>query len=226
MKARLEEKNQAIELRKQGLSYSEIQKIIPVSKGLLSNWFNNLTLSPDQEKSLHSNLIDRSGRGRINSILVNRRAKLNREIVAFEDAKKIFVDMKSDPTFLIGVTLYWAEGSKKFDFFQFINSDPDMVVFMYSWIQKYLKIDRERIKCRIFTNKVIGYDNIELFWASKLAIQQHILRKTVYKSTRYSHRKNPDYKGCMRLSINSVYIQRLMRAWQKLLIQYYSVMRP
>jgi len=38
MKARLEDKKLAIELRKNGLSYKEIQQKVLVSKSLLSGW--------------------------------------------------------------------------------------------------------------------------------------------------------------------------------------------
>jgi len=226
MNARLIEKNQAIELRKQGLTYSEIQKFIPVTKGMLSFWLKDLILSDEEKDKLYSRTSDRRSSGRSKSISTNRNKRLNREIVAFEDAKKLFVEMQSDPKFLIGIALYWAEGAKKHNVFQFVNSDPDMVVFMFNWIQKYLKIDQIKIKCRLFIHKVSGYENIELFWAGKLGLQTSIFQQTIYKSTGYSVKKNPDYRGCMRLCITNVYVFRLMKAWQKLLIQYHGDMRP
>src|SRR2546427_8330426 len=41
-------------LRTLGLSYNEIAKVIPVSKGTLSGWCRDLELSPDQRDRLRS----------------------------------------------------------------------------------------------------------------------------------------------------------------------------
>jgi hypothetical protein len=226
MTARLIDKNQAIELRKQGLTYSEIQKSIPVTKGVLSYWFKGVTFSNEEQAKLHSHVSDRRSSGRSKSISTNRNKRLNREIVAFEDAKKFFAEMQSDPSFLIGIALYWAEGAKKHNAFQFVNSDPDMIVFMFNWIQKYLKINQESIKLRLFIHKIPGYENIEVFWAGKLGLQTNVFQKTIYNQTGDYLNKNSDYKGCVRLYITNVYVFRLMKAWQKLLIQYHGDMRP
>jgi hypothetical protein len=222
MIARLMDKNQAIELRKQGMTYSEIAKIVPVSKGLLSYWFNDLILTTEEKERIASKMVGTRGAGILKSSATNRQKRLGREIVAFEDAKRIFADNMKDQRFLIGIALYWAEGAKKHSVFQFVNSDPDMVIFMHNWVQKYLKIEKARIKCRLFIHKVPGYENIELFWAGKLGLEPSLFMKTIYKPTKHTVKKNPDYKGCMRLSIANVYVFRLMRAWQKLLIQYYG----
>jgi len=225
MVARLIDKNQAIELRKRGMTYSEIIKIVPVTKGLLSYWFKDLVLTKEEKEKIALNMIGSRGAGILKSSATNKQKRLSREIVAFEDAKKIFAENREDHRFLIGIALYWAEGAKKHDVFQFVNSDQDMVCFMHKWIQKYLKVEKEKIRLRLFIHKVPGYENIELSWAGKLGLEPSIFMKTIYKPTKHLVRKNPDYKGCMRLSIANVYIFRLMKAWQKLLIQYYGDMR-
>jgi hypothetical protein len=101
-----------------------------------------------------------------------------------------------------------------------------MVVFMFNWIKKYLKINQDSVKCRLFIHKVPEYENVEVFWAGKLGLQTNVFQKTIYKPTGDYLKKNPDYKGCMRLCITNVYVFRLMKAWQKLLIQYHGDMRP
>ena len=222
MVARLIDKNKAIELRKQGMTYSEIVQIVPVSRGLLSYWFKDLNLSMEEKEAIALRLVDKRGKGILKSVATNRQLRLKREIVAFEDAKKLFTDMHLDHKFLIGIALYWAEGAKKHNIFQFVNSDSDMIVFMYQWIQKYLSVDKSKIKCRLFVHKFPGYEDLEIFWAGKLGIETSLFQKTIYKPTKHNIKKNPDYKGCIRLCITNVYVFRLMRAWQKLLIQYYG----
>jgi hypothetical protein len=222
MKARPEDKKKAIELRKRGFSYKEIQQHVKVSKSLLSGWFEFLELTPDEENFLESRMADRQNKGRIASMLSNRNRRINREIVAFENAKKIFEENKDQWVFLLGVSLYWAEGSKRTSCFQFINSDPDMVLCMFKWIQKFLKIEKKDIRCRLFIHKVPGYENVEQFWAQNLGIEANSFEKTIYKPTLHSVKKNPAYRGCLRLEVGGIYELRLMKAWQKLLIQYYG----
>ena len=52
MKAKINERNQAILLRRQGLSYQEIRQKIPVSKSALSLWFRDVHLAKRQQQRL------------------------------------------------------------------------------------------------------------------------------------------------------------------------------
>jgi hypothetical protein len=221
MKARLEDKKRAIELRKKGLSYKEIQQQVNVSKSLLSGWFKYLDISEHELAFLKSRIKERQDKGRISSSISNRNRRISREVIVFEDAKRLFQEYRYDRLFLIGVSLYWAEGSKRTGEFQFINSDPQMVSFMYAWINKFMNIDKNLIKRRLFIHRIPGYENINLFWAQVLNIKPDSFEKTIYKPTQHSIKKNPNYKGCLRLSISGIYHLRLIKAWQKLLIQYY-----
>ena len=49
---KIKEKNQALKLRKQGLSYNEIREKIPVSKDTLSRWCRDIVLSPGHMEKL------------------------------------------------------------------------------------------------------------------------------------------------------------------------------
>lgn len=222
MKARLEDKYKAIALRKNGLSYKEIQQEIPVSKGLLSGWFKHLDLTQEEIKFLESRIIERQNTGRIQAALSNRKRRMERENLNFELAKEAFKEYKNDPIFIMGICLYWAEGAKKTNNFQFINSDKDMILFMYNWVQKYLKIGKENIKCRLFTHKVIGSENHLGFWSGLLNLEKSKFQKITFKPTKHKVKKNPDYKGCLRIELGKIDQLRTMKNWQKLLYENYG----
>lgn len=226
MKARLQDKYRAIELRKQGLSYAEIQKQIPVSKGLLSHWLSYLDLSTEEKRLLQQRLVARQSQGRIGTMIANRNKRIAREVEAFEEAKMTFQERMTDIPFIIGVTLYWAEGGKRSGFFQFVNSDPDMVAFMNTWIRKYLSFAAGKAKYRLYTHRIKGFEHMELFWAGKLGIDPAAFSKTVYKTTIHAAKKSPDYRGSLSIVVNSIHVLRLMKAWQKLVMQYHGTMRP
>src|SRR6185436_13313362 len=164
--------------------------------GLLSGWFKYLRLSPQETEKLRSLNNQRQFQGRIQASFSNRKRRMDREIVAVADAQDQFKIHVKDPLFIIGVSLYWAEGSKRTSEFNFINSDPEMVSFMYRWIQRFLGIESNMIKCRLFTHRVPGFEHGELFWANKLGREPLSFQKTIFKPTGHQIKKNPNYHGC------------------------------
>jgi len=222
MKSRLEEKYKAIELRKRGLSYKEIQKIVPASKSLLSGWFKYLSLTENELDFLKSRILERQNIGRINAALSNRNRRIEREVKNLELSRKSFEVYKNDPIFIIGVSLYWAEGSKRTGNFQFINSDGEMILFIYKWIQKYLQIDKTNIKCRLFTHKIQGYEQNIDYWSNILELDKNKFQKTIFKPTAHSVKKNPNYNGCLRIELGKIDHLRTMTNWRKLLYENYG----
>jgi hypothetical protein len=55
---------------------------------------------------------------------------------------------------------FTEEQSKRSDYLSFINSDPEMVICMYQWMQKYLKVDKKSIKIRLFMHSVFEKDEL------------------------------------------------------------------
>lgn len=202
MKSRLEEKNKAIELRKKGLSYKDIMKKISVSKSSLSGWFKFLELSQEEEKQLSLRAIENIGAGRKRAAVSNRKKRIEREYIAKLEAKKIFKEHENDSYFVLGIGLYWAEGSKRTSAFQFMNSDPRMILFMIYWVKKYLKIEKKNISLRIHTHEDFRHEKYEEFWSEITKIPLEQFQKTAYKpNTHGILKKNPKYKGCARLEI-------------------------
>jgi hypothetical protein len=222
MKARLEDKILAIKLRKQGLSYSEIQKIVKASKGQLSGWFKLLELSAEEEIFLRAKTKEKSDSARLKSMFTNRSLRLAREAEVVSDAKKLFHNNCEDQSFVMGIVLYWAEGAKRTSSFAFVNTDHEMIVFMSKWIEKYLKPNPNNIRYRLFTHKIFGHEDHEGYWCKKLGLEPHLLQKTIYKPTIHSVKKNPNYYGCFRIGINGIYYLRLMIALQKVLLLRYG----
>ena len=219
---KIELKQKAIDLRKNGFSYKEIMDEIPISKGTLSNWVSKLELTEDQEKRLNEKI--RIGReiSRFKASQTHRQKRIEREEQIFKIASKKFSELNEDSRFLVGISLYWAEGSKRTGEFQFMNSDPDMITFTYNWMQKYLEVSKTDIKLRLFTHKIEDYEDHVPFWANLLDVKVESFEKTIFKPTIHKVKKNPTYKGCLRLSVSSIAQLRMMKAWQKMLIAYYK----
>jgi len=221
MKLRVQEKQEAIRLRKLGHSYKEILKVVPVAKSSLSGWLHHLDLTDDELKNLQEKVKNGQDKGRIKASLINRNRRLERDRKIFIEAEQEFELNVADPFFLLGIGLYWAEGSKKSWSFQFINSDPQMIDLMTRWCIRFI-CPREKLKLRLYMHKVYSNENCEAFWSQITGIHINKFEKTIYKPTIHVVKRNPNYKGCLRITIPNISVLRKLLAWQKLLIEYYK----
>jgi len=229
-------KNMAILLRNSGLSYSEIIKEIKVPKSTLSYWLKNIPLDDRGRALLQSRLVEKQKRGRFSTSIALRARKVFKEKVAFDAAEKEFnVFCKEDKEnnysfFTTGIALYWSSGGKKGNHFQFVSSDPDMMLFMIKWVEKYVKVPKRDIRFRICIKEAYMAQNLDNFWSRTLLIPKESLKisiqKVIYSNINHISQskttKNPYYKGSCMMTISGVAILRKILAWQNLLIKYYK----
>ncbi len=221
MNSKSEDKNSAIKLRKKGFSYKEILERIPVAKSSLSLWLKDLPLTTQEKEYLKTRKDKNVSRGRIKSATQLRNNRMGREKIHIFEAKEIFKKYNNDHLFLVGISLYWAEGSKRSNSFEFINSDENMNIFMFWWIQEYLNIKKEQIQLRLYIHKPYAHENCEGYWAKQLKCDISQFSRTIYKPSGLLVKKRPNYKGCLRLSPRGgVKIFRYIRTWQECLIDY------
>src|SRR3989344_4176531 len=226
MNAKVREKEKAIELRRQGLSYKQIINKLKVAKGSLSLWFKDVKLTEDEERLLNQRTLKTKKTARKLAALTNIKRRIERDSVIEERSRNTFRQYLSDPSFSYGIVMYWAEGSKKHRQFQFVNSDPDALVLMLFWIEKYLEIDRCDVATSIYIHKVYQDENCEKYWSEILGIPQNLFKKTIFKPTKHLVKRNLEYKGCVRLSVGGVNNFVLVMTWQKLLKEYYYGLSP
>src|SRR3989338_5944404 len=102
MRSMVQERARAIALRKQGYSYSDILKEVPVSKSSISIWLQDLKLTDQEKKSLKNRRESNISLGRIRAGAVLRQNRLERERLLFLTAKEEFKTWADDPFFHVG----------------------------------------------------------------------------------------------------------------------------
>ena len=138
MKAR--QKQLAIKLRREGKTYSEIRKEISVTKSTLSVWLRNVGLAKRQIQRITQKRIDAAQRGARSRKLKRIAETLEIYLQTGKEVKKI----SDRELWLMGVMLYWAEGSKQHEGvspsakLQFSNSDQHMIMLFLKWLKKCL----------------------------------------------------------------------------------------
>lgn len=187
--ARIKDRHIALELRKQGKSYSQIKKILNISKGTLSYWLRDYPLSKEQIRKLRDwNAV------RIEKFRKTMRKKRNKRLkLTYSKQKARLIPLSERELFLSGLFLYLGEGTKGINRAIIIsNSDPQIIKFGLYWLVKILKIPKNKIKIFLHLYDDMNIKNEHKYWSAKLNMSLNNFRKPYIK---LSKRKNINHKG-------------------------------
>jgi hypothetical protein len=207
------EKQQAIKLRKNGRSYSQIGKYLNVPKSTLSYWFSNLKISQDAQ-----DLINIRSHKKSTAALIKRNKQQTflakeRAAVIREESKKEVVNLIKDPLFVSGISLYWAEGYKKGAYgskwksVDFANSDPEMISIMMKFFIKICGISINKIRAQVIAHENVNIDLAVKYWSklTKISPERFIKTSLPKKIISKNKRKNSNLThGTLHIRINDV----------------------
>ncbi|MEV8205136.1 hypothetical protein AB0P40_06985 [Streptomyces sp. NPDC079189] len=193
-------REKARELRRQGMTYDRIQVELGCSKSSISLRVRDLPKpEPHYTPTEHLALM--------NAGLVDLRASRDKERAETKRLARDAVGELSDrELFLVGVTLYWAEGAKdktysRRECLQFINSDPNVIKLYLCWLDlPGVTQDRMRMRMRVSIHESADIPGAERFWAEPAGIPTSALKKTTLKKHNpRTTRKNTteSYRGCL-----------------------------
>lgn len=220
-------KEEAIKLRKEGKTYSEILKEVSVAKSTLSEWFRDVGLSVPEFQRLTERKLAASRRGGE----AKRQQRIARMQAIREKSLKDIENISERELWLIGITLYWAEGTKEKDFhpgsgISFNNSDPRMIKVFMTWLIKACKIPKERIGCEIYIheNSKNGVEEARRHWSQVSGLPMSKFRKVYFKKNKIKkdYRKNtgPLYYGLLRVKVMaSSSLVRQIAGWTEAIIK-------
>jgi hypothetical protein len=157
---RREDRELARELRRQGKSFSEIRKVVPASKGTLSYWLKGIELTEEQKKNLPKSSTAGPKGGQKNKEKWEKRR---------QEVKDHYDPPLNDPRFMLGLALYWGEGSKySKSVVQFTNSDADMLLVFLKWTERYFCHTEVRVRVQHHSPKTD--DAVKQLWSERLGV--------------------------------------------------------
>lgn len=205
----INEKEKAIKLRKEGKTYSEILKEIPVAKSTLSEWFRDVKLSKPEFQRLTQKKLVAARRGGE----AKRKQRLERVKEIHNQALKDVTHISKRELWLIGIALYWAEGRKEKmerpgSQFAFSNSDPKMIKLFLYWLNNSCLINNREITFNIFIHKNFQKDisRIRKYWSEVTGYSVDKFNKVYYKKHKIkTNRKNVGnlYYGQIQVKVKS-----------------------
>jgi hypothetical protein len=177
--ARVQDKQKALVLRKEGKSYSEIKVLLGVSKSTLSGWLSDFPLSPDRIKELR----DHSPR-RIESFRNTMRIKRESRLEIIYNKVKTDIGKISNREALIGgMFLYWGEGGKTLNSTVALsNTDPSMLKFYIHWLS-LLGVSTKEIRVTLHIYADMESGETVSFWSKELGLPASSFTKPYIKKS-------------------------------------------
>ena len=147
-------KDSVIQLRARGMSYSEIQGVIPVPKSTLSAWLRKVEFPETHKSRLRKKRLEAG------FAAIEKRKKERRKEVSdiTRSATQDIGQITKRELWLSGLLLYWAcSPMRKINEYRagvrFSNSNPDLVKFFLKWLMEIGKIDRNDIVFDLFVSE-------------------------------------------------------------------------
>jgi len=215
-------KNIAIDMRKRGMSYSEIQNRIYVSKSTLSYWLKNLKLTEEQKKELDDKRLEAIKKGSKKKTLRKLRLIEEVKLSSAECIKKI----SKRELWLMGIVLYWRERLLKgnetdlYKGVRFTSSDPHLIKVFLKWLKDVGGIKNEEIGFDLFIrgdDKSL-VDKAVDFWSDVTDFQ---VKKFLHI---YTLPKNKTKMGLLRIRVkSSSMLARQIAGWVKGVIRVLKI---
>ncbi|MEI7709444.1 MAG: helix-turn-helix domain-containing protein [bacterium] len=170
---------QAFELRREGKTYREIQKLLGISRSTLCDWFKNEEWSKHIKKSNTYKNIEISV-VRLEKLHEGRRLMLEKKYKKVEeDAVKEFELYKNDPLFMAGLMVYAGEGDKSSrNLTRMSNSEFYLHLVFIRFSEKFLNIGRDKIKVWLLLYPDHNIEECTETWSKKLQISKNNFNKS------------------------------------------------
>lgn len=186
----------AIKLRKQGFSIKEISQKLEIAQSTASLWLRDISLSPKAEKRLEQRISQgqfASARNRKekSAILKEKYIKNGFELLDIYKGNK-------DHFKIFCALLYYCEGAKSGDYFQFTNSDPGLIKVFLRLLRESFSIDESKFRISLHLHSYHSNKKQIKFWSgiTNVAINQFI---KPYRKHNSGKRVKTNYQGCVNI---------------------------
>lgn len=221
MHPKQKEKELAIKLRKEGKTYSEILKVIPVAKSTLSLWLRDAKLSKRQIYVL----TEKRYAAQLKGGAARRRQRIESTKNIKTKARKEVGHLSERDLWLVGAALYWAEGTKEKQWstkgarMDFGNTDPKMIKLYLKWLFVCCKVPKEEIFFGIYIhdNHRHNLDKVVKHWSIHTGFPKSVFQYVYFQKHKpKTNRVNTGegYYGTLRVQVRrSSSLNRKVAGW-------------
>lgn len=216
---KIQEKKDAIVMRKNGASLKEISDALNVSKGSVSVWVRDVALNKKARQILKNKKIN--GQKKSSKALKERTKKREKE--AYDFAVKTinrlgYVNL--DEQLALLAVYYWCEGNKSpKDMVFFTNSDPNIIKAFLRLLRNSFELEENRFRVCIHLHDYHIHKRELLFWSktTNIPLSQFI---APYQKPHTGKQKREGYRGCAQIRYYDVSVARKLLALGKELTRH------
>ena len=217
-------KEQALVLRKRGMTYPEISRHLGqrVPKGTLSGWFKELKLTLKQKNKLDENIAKKLKLAQVNGLqaLAKRRNIYLRGILS--DSQSYIKNLDHTTQKLILSILYLGEGAKYrgTNSLRLGSADPRIIQLYLKLLNNCYEIDPLKVRIRIQCRDDQHPDLLEKYWREIINIPNVRFYPTyVDKRTKGKPTLKPNYNGVCTVEYFNTKIQLELEILSNLIIE-------
>lgn len=200
------ERIQAINLRKKGMGFNEINLQVKVSKDTLGRWLKDYPLTQKQIETIHESRIERY----IETMRLKREKRLH---LVHKSLINTFPKLTKRELLIAGLFLYWGEGNKRINGpVSISNTNPFLVKFFIRWLKVSYGIKNDKLKAYLQL-----YSNMDVkkeinFWSEFLQIpKDQFCRPYIKESDSNSITHANEYQhGTCNVSVNNVRLKEIV----------------
>ena len=212
-------KIKAVALRRQGKTYSEILKEVPVAKSTLSLWLRGVGLAKAQKQRI----TQKRKEAQIKGAMARRQQRIVLTEKIYKEAEQEIGPINQRELWLMGTMLYWAEGGKEKAWrpgsgMNFSNSDHRMISLFLKWLL-VCGVEKKDIQFSIYIheNHRDSIKQVRKFWIDKTGFSEKYFTYVYFKKHNpKTKRRNigDDYRGNLRVNVKkSSTLVRKVEGW-------------
>lgn len=210
------QKDKAILLRIQGLSYNEIVERLSVSKGSLSSWLRDIEIDLCQKVRIKDKILNNRIKFLEYNIIRSKKAEGEKQSL-YNKSKNEITNITKEELKLTGIGLYWAEGYKAnlWKTVSFSNSDPKMIVLMMRWFREICDVKEEKFRVKLQIHDKAVVENAEKFWAEITRIPLTQFTKSTIKISKSSGLKRGNILpyGTVQIRVSDTKLLVKIKGW-------------
>lgn len=214
------ERAQALELRRQGMTYRYVIEQLGVTKSTLWRWLKQEGLVDGQSQ----HYTERRLFAQRKAAETVRRLRLERTDRIFSKARQEISRLSSDELRLVGAALYWAEGAKQKELRRRVsaqaalsNSDPRVLCVFIRFLQTCCHVAVSELSFRIYIHETADASQARAYWFQQLglaALQTAPITWKRHKPTTSRTNVGATYHGLLRVVVRrSTDLNRQIEGW-------------
>lgn len=175
--SKYELKEKARGLRKQGITYTQMEKDLKVKRGTLHYWCRDVLLSEEQIEKIVQNSRDHRAKGRCIIAKRNKQERIERRAKCMQEGRDLVNTLTNRELMLVGTALYWGEGGKTKSV-TCHNSDASMIRLFQRWLSECFDVPYSKMSIMLHLFEDMDKEEQEEYWRGATGLPKEQFYKT------------------------------------------------